>query len=104
MLLSYLFFFSLQKRKKDSIKDDTFYSLITLFGHRFYAGQLLLLLVIVCTAVKSSSIYNILDNATLEVKIYWITKCTTTGYFLPIFSSILKKSLLIQIKGRKLNV
>ena len=60
-------------------------------GHRFYAGQLLLLLVIVCTAVKSSSIYNILDNATLEVKIYCITKCRTTGYFLPIFSSLLKK-------------
>ena len=24
-------------------------------------------------------------------KIYWITKCTTTDYFLPLFSSLLKK-------------
>ena len=25
------------------------------------------------------------------VKIYWIVECTTTGYFLPLFSSLLKK-------------
>ena len=25
------------------------------------------------------------------VKIYWITKCTTTGYSLPLFSSLYKK-------------